>query len=231
MTIGSISPPVRLTAENALAALAAKVAPALGGADPATIVASKGRVHVQNDPSKGDDVEGGVQAPRDRDDQRGRHVAERARDGRHERRAVQRSRGGHRDRRHEGEEDRLRPGYGPAPRSADRREPVLRRHHHGHRVRALRAPHPRPQHGADGQPEHGVVPAAGAVGHSRRSTSPSSISRTAASSGSASRRRSRRRPPSPTPSPTPPAYAIRSLPITPERVLAALQQDKRGGTL
>ena len=53
VTVGSISPPVRHAAENALAALAAKVAPALGGADPATIVASKGRVHVQNDPSKG----------------------------------------------------------------------------------------------------------------------------------------------------------------------------------
>jgi xanthine dehydrogenase YagR molybdenum-binding subunit len=53
VTIGSISPPVRHAAENALAALAAKVAPALGGADPATIVASKGRVHVQGDPSKG----------------------------------------------------------------------------------------------------------------------------------------------------------------------------------
>ena len=53
VTIGSISPPVRHAAENALAALAAKVAPSLGGTDPATIVASKGRVHVQNDPSKG----------------------------------------------------------------------------------------------------------------------------------------------------------------------------------
>jgi xanthine dehydrogenase YagR molybdenum-binding subunit len=53
VTVGSISPPVRHAAENALAALAAKVAPSIGGADPATIVASKGRVHVQGDPSKG----------------------------------------------------------------------------------------------------------------------------------------------------------------------------------
>ena len=53
VTMGSISPPVRVTAEKALAALAAKVAPSMGGADPATLVASKGRIHVQGDPSKG----------------------------------------------------------------------------------------------------------------------------------------------------------------------------------
>jgi xanthine dehydrogenase YagR molybdenum-binding subunit len=53
VTVGSISPPVRHAAENALAALAAKVAPTLGAADPAAIVASKGRVHVSSDPSKG----------------------------------------------------------------------------------------------------------------------------------------------------------------------------------
>jgi xanthine dehydrogenase YagR molybdenum-binding subunit len=53
VTVGSISPPVRHAAENALAALAAKAAPALGVADPTTIVASKGRVHVSSDPSKG----------------------------------------------------------------------------------------------------------------------------------------------------------------------------------
>ncbi|HEX2445238.1 MAG TPA: xanthine dehydrogenase family protein molybdopterin-binding subunit [Vicinamibacterales bacterium] len=52
VTMGSISPPVRVTAEKALAALAAKVAPSIG-ADPATLVASKGRIHVQGDPSKG----------------------------------------------------------------------------------------------------------------------------------------------------------------------------------
>ncbi|MGH9330834.1 MAG: xanthine dehydrogenase family protein molybdopterin-binding subunit [Vicinamibacterales bacterium] len=46
VTVGSISPPIRHAAENALAALASKVAPALGVADPSTIVASKGRVHV-----------------------------------------------------------------------------------------------------------------------------------------------------------------------------------------
>jgi xanthine dehydrogenase YagR molybdenum-binding subunit len=52
VTMGSISPPVRVTAEKALAALAARVGPAIG-ADPATLVASKGRIHVQGDPSKG----------------------------------------------------------------------------------------------------------------------------------------------------------------------------------
>ncbi|HWP99361.1 MAG TPA: xanthine dehydrogenase family protein molybdopterin-binding subunit [Vicinamibacterales bacterium] len=52
VTTGSVAPAVRATAEKALAALAAKVAPALG-ADPATIVASRGRVHVKDDPSRG----------------------------------------------------------------------------------------------------------------------------------------------------------------------------------
>lgn len=53
VTVGSIGPAVRSTAEKALAALAAKAAPALGVADPTTIVASKGRLHVKGDPSKG----------------------------------------------------------------------------------------------------------------------------------------------------------------------------------
>ena len=52
VTTGSVAPAVRATAEKALAALAAKVAPALG-ADPATIVAIRGRVHVKDDPSRG----------------------------------------------------------------------------------------------------------------------------------------------------------------------------------
>jgi xanthine dehydrogenase YagR molybdenum-binding subunit len=51
VTMASISPPVRVTAEKALAALAAKVGPALS-VDPATLVASKGRIHVKEDPSK-----------------------------------------------------------------------------------------------------------------------------------------------------------------------------------
>jgi len=52
VTVGSVTPTVRVTAEKALAALAARVAPELG-VEPATIVASGGRVHAQGDPSKG----------------------------------------------------------------------------------------------------------------------------------------------------------------------------------
>ncbi|HXH07165.1 MAG TPA: xanthine dehydrogenase family protein molybdopterin-binding subunit [Vicinamibacterales bacterium] len=52
VTTGSVAPAVRATAEKALAALAAKVAPALE-ADPAAIVASRGRLHVKDNPSRG----------------------------------------------------------------------------------------------------------------------------------------------------------------------------------
>ncbi len=52
VTIGSVSPTARVTAEKALAALAEKVAPALGVAA-TDIVAAKGRLHAKGDPSKG----------------------------------------------------------------------------------------------------------------------------------------------------------------------------------
>jgi len=52
VTVGSVTPTVRVTCEKALAALAEKVAPALG-VEPADITASAGRVHAKSDPSKG----------------------------------------------------------------------------------------------------------------------------------------------------------------------------------
>ena len=51
VTVGSISPTVRIAAENARDALFAKVAPALG-VEPTMLVAQGGRVHVKGDPSK-----------------------------------------------------------------------------------------------------------------------------------------------------------------------------------
>ena len=47
---------------------------------------------------------------------------------------------------------------------------VLRRRHRLAELRAVRGSHPRSQHRADGQPEHGVVPARRACPTSRRST-------------------------------------------------------------
>jgi xanthine dehydrogenase YagR molybdenum-binding subunit len=52
ITVGSVTPTTRVTCEKALAALAEKIAPELG-VDPTAIVASNGRVHAVNDPSKG----------------------------------------------------------------------------------------------------------------------------------------------------------------------------------
>ena len=52
VTIGSVSPVARIASEQALAHLAAKVAPAIG-ADPLTLVAKDGRIFVKDDPSKG----------------------------------------------------------------------------------------------------------------------------------------------------------------------------------
>lgn len=52
VTVGSISSAVRVTAEKTLAELAAKVGPALG-IDPGAVVASKGRLHSKDDPTKG----------------------------------------------------------------------------------------------------------------------------------------------------------------------------------
>ena len=52
VTVGSISPTVRVAAENARDALFAKVAPALG-VEPASLVAKNGRIQAKDDPSKG----------------------------------------------------------------------------------------------------------------------------------------------------------------------------------
>jgi xanthine dehydrogenase YagR molybdenum-binding subunit len=52
VTIGSVSPVARIAAEQALAELFAKTAPEIG-ADPATLVAGAGRIAVRDDPSKG----------------------------------------------------------------------------------------------------------------------------------------------------------------------------------
>ncbi len=51
-TAASVSPAIRVTAGKALDALCAKVGPALG-VDPETLVASGGRIHVKGDTSKG----------------------------------------------------------------------------------------------------------------------------------------------------------------------------------
>jgi xanthine dehydrogenase YagR molybdenum-binding subunit len=51
-TAAAVSPAIRVTSGMALDALKAKVAPALG-VDPATLVASNGRIHVKDAPSKG----------------------------------------------------------------------------------------------------------------------------------------------------------------------------------
>jgi xanthine dehydrogenase YagR molybdenum-binding subunit len=52
VTIGSVSPVARIAAEQALAQLLAKVAPEIG-ADPATLVASDGRIVVRDRPDRG----------------------------------------------------------------------------------------------------------------------------------------------------------------------------------
>ena len=51
----------------------------------------------------------------------------------------------------------VRAGRRLDPRPAHGGEPVHGRHHRWHRLRALRAPDSRSQHGVHGQPEHGVV--------------------------------------------------------------------------
>jgi xanthine dehydrogenase YagR molybdenum-binding subunit len=51
-TAASVSPAIRVTAGKALDALAAKVGPAIG-VDPETLIASDGRIHVKGTPSKG----------------------------------------------------------------------------------------------------------------------------------------------------------------------------------
>ena len=166
VTVGSISPTLRVACSNALDLLFAKVAPTLG-VEPAALAATGGRVHVKDTPAKGVSwkeacrllgvqpisVEGAWQAG----------LSSRP----HERRAVCRRRGGHRDRHHASEEDRVRAGLRDDRGQADGREPGIRRDHHGPRLRDVRAPHPRSQHRDDGEPEHGVLPPAGHVRHSR----------------------------------------------------------------
>ena len=51
-TAPAVTPAIRVTSGRALDELKARVAPALG-VDPATLVASNGRIHVKDDPSKG----------------------------------------------------------------------------------------------------------------------------------------------------------------------------------
>ena len=103
VTVASVSPIVRVAAENARDAALRQ-----GGAGAAapirrTLVARGGRVQVKDDASKGDDVAGRLQAAR-----RPSRSTPTAtwRDGPlghwHERRAVRRRRSGHRDRRRRG---------------------------------------------------------------------------------------------------------------------------------
>ena len=60
-TAPAVSPAIRVTAGKALDELKAKVAPALG-VEPATLVASNGRIHVEGRPVEGPGVEGRLQA-------------------------------------------------------------------------------------------------------------------------------------------------------------------------
>jgi xanthine dehydrogenase YagR molybdenum-binding subunit len=53
VTIGSVAPVARIAAEQALAELFAKVAPEIGVVDPATLIADSGSISVGADPSKG----------------------------------------------------------------------------------------------------------------------------------------------------------------------------------
>ena len=94
---------------------------------------------------------------------------------------------------------------------------VYRRHHHGSRVRDVRAPHSRSQHGAHGEPEHGVVSAARDVGHPGNRHHAGRSAGPRASSASASRRSSRRRRPSRMRSPTPSACACAACRSRPTR--------------
>ena len=110
--------------------------------------AKSGRIQVKATPAEGHDVEGCVQAARHDADSGARRVDAGPLGRRHERRAVRRRRGRHRDRRHARQQDRLGAGLRDDRRQADGREPDVRRHHHGPRLRALREPHPRSQHRA-----------------------------------------------------------------------------------
>ena len=121
-------------------------------------------------PSQGPVVGRGVQAHRPAADRRRRRLAAGPVVGDHQRRAVRRGHRRRRDRHRQGDAGARAPGLRPRRQPAHGREPGLRRRHRLAELRDVRGPHPRPQHRADGQSEHGVVPARGHVGHSARST-------------------------------------------------------------
>ena len=176
-TAAAVSPAVRIATVNALDALKEKVAPALG-VEPATLVAAGGRIHVKDNPSKGMSwaeackqlgtqpisVEGNWQPGLSSVTTSGVQFAEVTVDI--ETGIVKVTR------------VLAHPGLRPGRQPAHRREPGLRRRHRVAELRAVRGSHPRSQHRADGEPEHGVVPARGDVGHAEdrrpaRSISPS----------------------------------------------------------
>ena len=110
---------------------------------------------------------------------------------------------------------------------------VLRRHHRLAQLRAVRGSHPRSRHRPDGQPEHGVVPAGRHVRHpeDRHHAGEPPVQRargvigigepptvsTASSIANAVRNAT--------------GATIRSLPLTPHKILAAIEEQKAGGTL
>ena len=99
-TAASVSPAIRVAAGKALDALAARRSRRRSASTPATLVAQgRPRSRRRTTPSKGLDVEGGLQAARHRADRGRRRVGAGPVGERHERRAVRRGRGGHRDRR------------------------------------------------------------------------------------------------------------------------------------
>ena len=160
----SISPAIRVAAVKALDALKEKVAPVLGVE--AGIARRRRRPH----PRQGQAVArpvvgGGLQAHRPAADCRRRRLAAGDVVGDHERRAVRRGHGRRRDGHHQGDADSRHPGLRPGRQPPHRRKPDLRRRDRLAELRDVRGPHPRPQHRADGQPEHGVVPARRHVGH------------------------------------------------------------------
>jgi xanthine dehydrogenase YagR molybdenum-binding subunit len=123
-------------------------------------------------PVQGPFVDRRVQADRRAADRRGWQLAAWAVVGDHQRRAVCRGLGRHRNRHREADADSrdsgLRPGHQP-PHGG---KPGVRRRHRLAQLRDVRRSHPRSQHRADGQPEHGVVPAGRHVGHSEDRRAP-----------------------------------------------------------
>ena len=163
-TAASISPAIRVAAVKALDALKEKVAPALG-VDAASLVAAGGRIHVRDNPSRGVSwaeackqigpqpiaVDGDWQPGLSSVTTSGVQFAEVTVDV--ETGIV------------EADADPRDPGLRPRGQPAHGGKPGLRRRHRVAQFRDVRGPHPRSQHRADGQSEHGVVPARGHVGH------------------------------------------------------------------